>query len=96
MLFLWMTTAVEVSDSSVVASYHDISHMVQELASIVTAFQLSKWLPLFQKGQWLFWWPGSAACLSQSLLKVQPRIGFFRPPEKLFSHFIPYNKSFCT
>lgn len=96
MLFLWVRTAVEVSDFSVVASYHDTSHMVQELASVVTAFQFSKWLPDFRRGSGFFWWPGSAACLSQSLLKVQPRIGFFHPPEKLFSHFIPYNKSFCT
>lgn len=39
---------------------------VQEVARVVTALQFSRWLPDFVKKQWLFCWPGSAACVSRS------------------------------
>lgn len=54
MLFLWVRTAVDVSDFSVVASYHDTSHPVQELASAATTFLFKKWLPDFRRGSGSF------------------------------------------
>lgn len=51
---LLVRTVVEASDFPAVASYHDNGHLVQELASVVIAFQFNRWLPDFRRGSGSF------------------------------------------
>lgn len=74
------------SDFSTVAS----SHMVQEVASVVTALQFSRWLPDFRRGSGYFGGLVLQHVSQGHFWTFQPGVCFLSPPNKSLSHFIPY------